>query len=94
MSTFAALTTWQLIGLPERDRPPASDSGSAATTAQTFEEVYRDHHRDVYRYVLLSLCRRAEADDVVADTFDRAFAAWRTGRGGTSSRASSARLIR
>ncbi|HKG57377.1 MAG TPA: sigma-70 family RNA polymerase sigma factor [Candidatus Limnocylindrales bacterium] len=49
--------------------------------ADTFEAVYRDHYRDVERYVLLMLGRPDDADDVVADTFQRAFAAWRSGHG-------------
>jgi RNA polymerase sigma-70 factor (ECF subfamily) len=53
----------------------------APAPAETFEQVYRDHYRDVYRYVLLSLRRRDDAEDVVADTFDRAFSAWRSGHG-------------
>jgi RNA polymerase sigma factor (sigma-70 family) len=49
--------------------------------AGNFEGIYVDHYRDVYRYVLFSLRRPDEADDIVADTFDRAFAAWRSGHG-------------
>ncbi len=48
---------------------------------ETFEQVYRDHHRDVQRYVLLMAGRPDDADDIVGDTFQRAFAAWRSGRG-------------
>jgi RNA polymerase sigma-70 factor, ECF subfamily len=64
---------------PEQtERSRALDS---RTPAQTFEGIYDDHYRDVYRYVLLSLRRRDDTDDVVADTFGRAFAAWRSGHG-------------
>lgn len=54
-----------------------------ATTqdAETFEQVYRDHYRDVQRYVLLMVGRPDDVDDIVGDTFQRAFAAWRSGRG-------------
>ena len=57
------------------------DPYATAAPAETFEAIYRDHYRDVYRYVLLGLRQRDDADDVVADTFDRAFTAWRSGHG-------------
>lgn len=79
MSALAASFGLELLAaLGRRDAP---DPASVAAPAETFEAVYRDHYRDVYRYALLSLRRRDDADDVVADTFDRAFAAWRTGHG-------------
>lgn len=82
MSAFAASLTWELMAVLERDRPDgAATRDLDAKPAESFEAVYRDHYRDVYRYVLLSLRRRSDADDVVADTFDRAFAAWRSGHG-------------
>jgi RNA polymerase sigma factor (sigma-70 family) len=49
--------------------------------ATTFEEAYRTHYRDVYRYVLVMSHERDEADDVVGEVFKRAFEAWRDGRG-------------
>jgi RNA polymerase sigma-70 factor (ECF subfamily) len=81
MSAFASSLTWEVLAILERDRPGASDPAFAAVAAESFEAVYRDHYRDVYRFVLLSLRRRDDADDVVSDTFDRAFAAWRSGHG-------------
>ncbi len=59
----------------ERVRPAASED------TDTFEQVYRDHYRDVQRYALLMTGRPDDADDIVSDTFQRAFAAWRSGRG-------------
>lgn len=53
----------------------------APTSATTFERIYQDHYRDLYRYVLLRLGRPDDAEDIVADTFDRAFVAWRSGHG-------------
>lgn len=47
----------------------------------TFEEAYRTHYRDVYRYVLVMSHERDEADDVVGEVFKRAWEAWRAGRG-------------
>ena len=52
-----------------------------ASPAATFEQIYQDHYRDLYRYVLLRLGRPDDAEDVVADAFDRAFVAWRSGHG-------------
>jgi RNA polymerase sigma-70 factor (ECF subfamily) len=49
--------------------------------AATFEDAYRSHYRDVYRYVLVMSHQRDEADDIVGDVFRRAFEAWRNGRG-------------
>jgi RNA polymerase sigma-70 factor (ECF subfamily) len=80
MSSFAASLTWDLLRVLERERP-APDPRLVEAAAASFEAVYRDHYRDVYRYVLLSLRRRDDADDVVSDTFDRAFTAWRSGHG-------------
>jgi RNA polymerase sigma-70 factor (ECF subfamily) len=51
-----------------------------ATRTESFEQVYAAHYRDVERYVLLMLGRPDDADDIVADTFQRAFMAWRGGR--------------
>ncbi|HEX5590040.1 MAG TPA: sigma-70 family RNA polymerase sigma factor [Candidatus Limnocylindrales bacterium] len=81
MSAFASSLTWELLAILQRDRTSDADRAVAEAPAESFEAVYRDHHRDVYRYVLLSLRRRDDADDVVADTFDRAFSAWRSGHG-------------
>jgi RNA polymerase sigma-70 factor (ECF subfamily) len=81
MSAIASSLKWELFAVLQRDRPARPDTGLTAAPADSFEAVYRDHHRDVYRYVLLSLRRRDDADDVVADTFDRAFTAWRSGHG-------------
>jgi RNA polymerase sigma-70 factor (ECF subfamily) len=44
-----------------------------------FEEVYERHLGDVFRYALVLTRDRDEADDVVAETFARAFRAWRNG---------------
>ena len=79
MSSFATALTWDLLAVLERERPTSPEP--TEITADGFEAIYREHYRDVYRYVLLSLRQRDDADDVVADTFDRAFAAWRSGHG-------------
>lgn len=47
----------------------------------SFEEVYRRHERDVVRYLTLLLGRPDDAEDLAADSFRRAFEAWRDGRG-------------
>jgi RNA polymerase sigma-70 factor (ECF subfamily) len=51
-----------------------------ATTA-VFEVLYERHYRDVYRYVLGLTRSRDDADDVSAETFERAYAATLAGRG-------------
>jgi RNA polymerase sigma-70 factor (ECF subfamily) len=81
MSSFAASLTWDLLKALERERPASPNPRLVEASAESFEAVYRDHYRDVYRYVLLSLRRSDDAEDVVADTFDRAFTAWRSGHG-------------
>jgi len=81
MSAFASSLRWELLAVLQHDRSSDADRALAEAPAESFEAVYRDHYRDVYRYVLLSLRRPDDADDVVADTFDRAFTAWRSGHG-------------
>ena len=81
MSATVSSLRWDLLAVLEREPSDVRGSERAAAPTGTFEAVYRDHYRDLYRYVLLSLRRRDDADDVVADTFDRAFAAWRSGHG-------------
>jgi RNA polymerase sigma-70 factor, ECF subfamily len=49
---------------------------TAAAEAADFEAAYAHHYRDVHRY-LLGLTRSVdEADDLAAETFERAFRAW------------------
>jgi len=60
---------------------PASGLRAAHADIATFAEVYETYYRDVYRYVLLIDRRPEDAEDIVQDVFDRAFAAWRDGRG-------------
>jgi RNA polymerase sigma-70 factor, ECF subfamily len=62
-------------------RPGANVDVSEEQPLETFEQVYAAHYRNVHRYVLLMLGRPDDADDVVADTFQRAFVAWQDGRG-------------
>jgi len=49
--------------------------------ASSFEAVYSEHYRDVSRHVILTTRGRDDVDEIVAETFARAFAAWRSGRG-------------
>jgi RNA polymerase sigma-70 factor, ECF subfamily len=80
MSAAASALRWELLAVLERPNQPAFDP-EQAVPAESFEAVYREHFRDVYRFVLLSLRRTDDAEDVVSDTFDRAFTAWRSGHG-------------
>ena len=81
MNATAIWPAWNLLALLGDRDADAPVARLADTTAPTFESVYADHYRDVYRYVLLSLRRPDDAEDVVADTFDRALRAWRSGHG-------------
>src|SRR5688572_3219303 len=49
--------------------------------ASSFEAVYNAHYRDVSRHVILTTRGRDDVEEIVAETFARAFAAWRTGHG-------------
>ncbi len=49
----------------------------ARADSALIERLYADHHRDVFRYVL-TLTRSAEdAEDITADTFERALRTWK-----------------
>jgi RNA polymerase sigma-70 factor (ECF subfamily) len=65
------------------DRATADGGGrvfavQAPTPARAvgFERVYADHYRDVYRYVLALTRSAADAEDLTADTFERALRRW------------------
>jgi RNA polymerase sigma-70 factor (ECF subfamily) len=47
----------------------------------SFEAVYNAHYRDVSRHVILTTRGRDDVEEIVAETFARAFAAWRSGQG-------------
>ena len=49
--------------------------------ASSFEGVYNAHYRDVARHVILTTRGRDDVEEIVAETFARAFAAWRSGHG-------------
>ena len=63
------------------DAERLASAGREAVPTEGFEAIYTAHHRDVYRYVLFSIRRPDDAEDIVSETFDRAFVAWRSGRG-------------
>jgi RNA polymerase sigma factor (sigma-70 family) len=48
---------------------------------QSFEAIYREHYRDVCRHVILTTRGRDDVEEIVAETFARAFTAWRSGQG-------------
>jgi RNA polymerase sigma factor (sigma-70 family) len=47
----------------------------------SFEAVYTSHYRDVSRHVILITRGCDDVDEIVSETFARAFAAWRSGHG-------------
>jgi RNA polymerase sigma factor (sigma-70 family) len=53
------------------DRMPVSE----ADARTTIDVLYRRRYRDVFQYVMLTMGRLADADDIVADVFQRAFVA-------------------
>jgi len=48
-----------------------------------FEALYRQRYRDIYRYVLMMLRCADDAEDVTAEAFQKAYAAWGSGHGPT-----------
>ena len=49
--------------------------------ASSFEAVYDQHYADVFRHVIFATRGHDDVEEIVAETFARAFAAWRSGRG-------------
>jgi RNA polymerase sigma-70 factor (ECF subfamily) len=67
------------------DRPTdASTHGQLVVPVQSavpvieraFEDAYRAHYRDLYRYLLAFTGSPDEADEIAADTWERAFRSW------------------
>lgn len=75
------------IAVPRFDEFLALIAGSDLTPdlldarASSFEAVYHAHYRDVSRHVILTTRGRDDVEEIVAETFARAFAAWRSGHG-------------
>ncbi len=57
------------------------DARAMEAVDETFEALYRQRYRDVYRYTLLMLRRAEDADDVTSEAFHRAYVAWQSGHG-------------
>ncbi|HEX7430801.1 MAG TPA: sigma-70 family RNA polymerase sigma factor [Candidatus Limnocylindrales bacterium] len=57
------------------------DARPVEVADETFEALYRQRYRDVYRYSLLMLRRAEDAEDVTSEAFHRAYSAWQSGRG-------------
>ena len=56
-----------------------ADDSTVAGSASEFDRIYRNHYRDVYRYVLAVTASQDEAEEVAAETFERALKADVTG---------------
>jgi RNA polymerase sigma-70 factor (ECF subfamily) len=72
----------------ERGAPEVREQVGGPRSAQdvdeaeaSFEALYRQRYRDVFRYALLMLRRAEDAEDVTAEAFQRAYSAWRSGHG-------------
>jgi RNA polymerase sigma-70 factor (ECF subfamily) len=62
--------------LPEGETGAAATNGSAPTKAQLnhdFEELYRDHLRDVYSYCYYRIGNHHDAEDLTEQTFLQAY---------------------
>ena len=81
MDAIATWSRWDLFAALEPERAEPSRVTRLGAEPQSFEGVYRAHYEDVYRYVLLARRRPDDAEDIVADVFDRAYRAWRSGHG-------------
>jgi RNA polymerase sigma-70 factor (ECF subfamily) len=56
--------------------------GSARSTGEAlFEQLYETRYREVFRYTMLMLRSRDDAEDATAETFKRAYSAIGAGRG-------------
>lgn len=58
------------------DLTPSLDARTSS-----FEVIYDAHYRDVFRHVIFATRGRDDVEEIVAETFARAFAAWRSGKG-------------
>jgi RNA polymerase sigma-70 factor (ECF subfamily) len=69
------------------DGPVAVNAGSdpvperVGARVSSFEAVYSAHYQDVTRHVIFVTRGHDDVDEIVAETFARAFAAWRSGHG-------------
>lgn len=59
------------------------DTRAVDAVDQTFEALYRQRYRDVYRYALMMLRGGEDAEDVTGEAFHRAYSAWQSGHGPT-----------
>ena len=59
------------------------DARAGVAVDDSFEALYRQRYRDVYRYALLMLRRSEDAEDVASEAFHRAYKAWNSGHGPT-----------
>jgi RNA polymerase sigma-70 factor (ECF subfamily) len=68
------------VTIEDPDWSRATPAPAAADEGLSFEAIYRTHYLDVSRYVIFR-AGRADVDEVVAETFSRAFGAWQAGHG-------------
>jgi RNA polymerase sigma factor (sigma-70 family) len=71
----------RVVALEDGATGPATRLVAESGDTASFEAIYEAHFHAVFRYAILRTGRRDEADDVVSETFARAMAAWRAGRG-------------
>ena len=72
------------IALTDHSDEPRAAGGGLVVAVQRatyvpaagFERAYAAHYRDVFRYVLALTRSAADAEDITADTFERALRSW------------------
>src|SRR4051794_36513349 len=62
------------------DNPDTELSDLSEVTPPAFEQVYRDHATRIYRYCLSQLGNASDAEDLAAEVFAAAFAAYLNAR--------------
>jgi RNA polymerase sigma factor (sigma-70 family) len=61
---------------PQNDRPPVVPVDANRRPLVDVERVYGDHFHDVHRYLLGLTGSPADADEIAAETFERAIRSW------------------
>ena len=80
-TTMESVAVRRLDALLTRVADQDTAPGLLDARASSFEAIYSAHHRDVSRHVILVTRGRDDVEEIVAETFARAFAAWRSGHG-------------
>ena len=80
-TSMASIAVWRLDGFLAATAGLNAAADRLDSRASSFEAIYNAHYRDVSRHVILITRGRDDVEEIVAETFARAFAAWRSGHG-------------